>query len=83
MPRALWAVLLLPFALATRRRGKRLRQAVSLLLMLAAGIGATAGLSGCGTTSGLFSQQQESYTITVTATAGTLTHSTQLILTVE
>ena len=83
LPSALWAVLLLPVALAARRRGKRLRQAISLALLLAAGIGATTGLTGCGTTSGLFSQQQESYTITVTATAGTLTHSTQLTLTVE
>jgi hypothetical protein len=83
MPRTLWAALLLPFALAARKRGKHLRQAVSLLLLLAAGVGATAGLIGCGTTSGLFAQQQKSYTITVTATAGTLTHSTQLILTVE
>jgi hypothetical protein len=83
MPRTLWAALLLPFALAVRKRGKRLRQAVSLVLLLSAGGGATAGLTGCGTTSGLFAQQQKNYTITVTATAGTLTHSTQLILTVE
>jgi hypothetical protein len=83
LPPALWAALLLPVALAARRRGKRLGRAISLLVILAAGIGATVGLTGCGATSGLFSEQQRSYTITVTATAGTLTHSTQLTLTVE
>ncbi len=82
-PSALWAALLLPFALVVRRKSKRLGQGMSLLLLLAAGVCATAGLTGCGTTSGLFAEQQQSYTITVTATAGTLTHSTQVTLTVE
>jgi hypothetical protein len=40
-------------------------------------------LSGCGITSGLFAPQQKSYTVTVTATSGTLTHSTSLTLTVK
>jgi hypothetical protein len=83
VPPALWAVLLLPFAVAARRKGKRVVQAISVLVMLAAGVGATVGLTGCGATSGLFSEQQRSYTITVSATAGSLTHVTQLILTVE
>jgi hypothetical protein len=82
-PSALWAALLLPFALVVRRKSKRLGQGISLLLLLAAGVCATVGLTGCGTTSGLFAEQQQSYTITVTATAGTLTHSTQVTLTVE
>jgi hypothetical protein len=68
---------------AARRKGKRVVQAISVLVMLAAGVGATVGLTGCGATSGLFSEQQRSYTITVSATAGSLTHVTQLILTVE
>jgi hypothetical protein len=74
---AMALVLLLPFAgilRAHRRRGQW------LVLWLAAGLGA---LSGCGSTSGLFAPQQKSYTVTVTATSGTLTHSTALTLTVK
>jgi hypothetical protein len=82
-PSALWAALLLPFALVVRRKSKRLGQGIGLMLLLAAGVCATVGLTGCGATSGLFAEQQQSYTITVTATAGTLTHSTQVTLTVE
>jgi hypothetical protein len=82
-PPALWAALLIPFALVVGRKAKRLGQGISLLLILAAGVCATVGLTGCGATSGLFAEQQQSYTITVTATAGTLTHSTQVTLTVE
>jgi hypothetical protein len=82
-PSVLWAALLLPFAIVVRRKSKRLGQGINLLLLLTAGVCATVGLTGCGATSGLFAEQQQSYTITVTATAGTLTHSTQVTLTVE
>jgi hypothetical protein len=51
------------------------------------GLGATAGLSGCGSGSGFFGQTQQSYTITVLGTAtnggSTLQHSTTVTLTVE
>jgi hypothetical protein len=83
LPPLLWALLLLPFAGKLRRAGKHLGRTISLLLLLALGMGAMFGLSGCGSTSGLFAQQQKTYTVTVTATAGTLSHSTTVTLTVE
>jgi len=83
LPLLLWAILLLPFAGKLRRAGKRLGRAISLLLLLGLGMGAMVGLSGCGSTSGLFSQQQRTYTVVVTATVGTLSHSTTILLTVE
>jgi hypothetical protein len=83
LPPLLWALLLLPFAGRLRRAGKHLGRTISLLLLLGLGLGAMVGLSGCGSTSGLFAQQQKTYTVTVTATSGTLSHSTTVTLTVE
>ena len=77
------ALLLLPFAGRLRRAGRRLSRAVSLLLLLSAGLATAAGLSGCGTSSGFFGQQQTIYTVTVTGTSGVLSHSTTVTLTVE
>jgi hypothetical protein len=78
VPPLLWGMLLLPFAGALRRRW---RAAAGLLLLTVSA--ACAGLSGCGSSTGLFSQQQKTYTVTVTATSGALSHSTTLTLTVE
>jgi hypothetical protein len=83
IPPLLWGALLLPFAGRLRRLTKRLGQTTSLLLMLAAGLAAMAGLSGCGSSNGFFGQQQQTYTITITATSGSLSHSTTVSLTVE
>jgi len=69
-----------------RPRGDKLRLLLLALFALL-GIGATAGLSGCGGGPGFFGSSQQSYTITVlgTATSGgaTLQHSTTVTLTVE
>jgi hypothetical protein len=77
------ALLLLPFAGKLRRAGKRLGRMMSLLLLLAAGVSALAGLTGCGAGIGFFGQAQKTYTVTVTGTSGTLSHSTSVTLTVE
>jgi hypothetical protein len=77
------ALVLLPFAGRMRRAAKRLGRIVSVLLLLAAGIATIAGVSGCGSTSGFFAQSQQSYTIQVTGTSGTLSHGTSFTLTVE
>jgi hypothetical protein len=77
------ALLLLPFAGRLRRAGRRFGRTVSLLLLLGVTITAAVGLSGCGSASGFFGQQQTTYTVTVTGTSGALSHSTTVTLTVE
>jgi MBG domain/Bacterial Ig-like domain (group 3)/Putative Ig domain len=77
------ALILLPFAGRLRRAGKKFGRALSMLMMLAAGMAAIAGIGGCGSTSGFFAQQQQSYTVTVTGTSGSLTHSATVTLTVQ
>jgi hypothetical protein len=83
LPPVLLGLLLLPFAGKLRRAGKRLGRTISLLLLLAVGMTVMAGLSGCGSNSGFFGQQQKTYTVLVTATSGTLSHSTTVTLTVK
>ena len=77
------ALVLLPFAFRLRRAGKRLRNTICVLAMLTAGLAAVAGISSCGSGTGYFAQQQKTYTVTVTGSAGTLSHSANLTLTVE
>lgn len=78
-------VLLLPFGGRIRRAAsERSRQAFLLVLVLA-GTGAMAGLMGCSgsTTSGYLVNQQQTYAVTVTATSGSVSHSTNVSLTVH
>jgi hypothetical protein len=82
MPIAL-SILLLPFSQRLRRSSRKLGRATSLALLLLIGLGAVAGLTGCGSGSGYFSQAQQTYNVTVTGNSGTLTHSTTVTLTVE
>ncbi len=77
------ALLLLPFAGRLRRNGKRLGRMLSVLLLLAAGMAAVAGISACGSMTGIFAQQQQTYTVNVTGTANALSHSATVTLTVE
>jgi hypothetical protein len=82
-PPLLWGILLLPFTGRMRRAGKRLGRKLSVLLLMAIGVAAMAGLSGCGSTSGFYDQETRSYTVTVTGTSGALSHSTTITLTVQ
>jgi hypothetical protein len=77
------ALLILPFAGRMRRSTKRLGRAAFMLLLLIAGMAAMAGLSGCGSPSIFFTQQPQSYPVTVTVSAGTLSHSMPVTLVVE
>ena len=77
------ALILLPFAGRLRRTGRRMGRILSILMLAVLGIAAVAGISGCGSTSGFFAQQQQSYTVTITGTAGSLSHSTTVTLIVE
>jgi len=72
------ALLLLPMAGRMRKAGKRLRRALSVLLLLAAGMAAMAGVSGCGGGS-----STQSYAMLATVSSGALSHSTTLTLTVQ
>jgi hypothetical protein len=82
MPLAL-GLLLLPFAGRLRRSSKRFHRAMMVLLLMGAGLAATLGVSGCGASSGYFGQQQQTYTVNVTATSGALSHSSTFTLIVE
>jgi hypothetical protein len=43
-----------------------------------------AGLSGCGSTSsGYFGQPQQSYSVVITATSGSISHATTVVLVVQ
>lgn len=81
----LLGVLLVPFAGKLRRVGKRMGTGILCLWLLAVGAAAIAALSGCASGNGFFGQPQKTYTVTVTVTVtgGTLSHSTDLTLTVQ
>ena len=83
LPAMALALMLLPFAGRLRALRGRLAGTISLLLLTVASLGAMVALSGCGATSGLFADQAKTYTVTVTATSGTLSHVTSLTLTVK
>jgi CSLREA domain-containing protein len=79
------AFLLLPFAgtRRMRRHGRRFGRMICLLLLALGGVVATAALSGCGSNGGQKNGQETIYAITVTATSGTVTHTSMVDLTVE
>ena len=77
------ALLLLPFASRMRRTGKKLGRMMLMLLLLTSGAAIVTWIGGCGGTSGYFTQQQQTYTVTVTGTEGTLSHSSTVSLTVQ
>jgi CSLREA domain-containing protein len=77
------ALLLLPFVGRLRKAGKRFSRMLPILLLLIAGMAAAVGLSGCGSNTGFFGQAQQSYPVTVTATSGTLSRTSNVTLTVE
>ena len=77
------ALVLLPFAGRLRRTSKRQGRMMSVLILLAAGMAAVAGMSACGTATGFFAHQQQTSTVTVTGTSGALSHSATATLTVE
>jgi sugar lactone lactonase YvrE len=83
IPPVLWGILLLPLAAKLRRVSKRLANRIAMLLLLAMGVVIGAGLSSCGSSNGFFGQQQQTYTVIVTATAGTTSRATSVTLTVE
>jgi len=76
---------LLPFAAGIRKPGNALR--FIRMVMIVAGMGGLYMLAGCGggggSSGGGGGSQPQTYNITVTATSGTLSHSTTVTITVE
>jgi hypothetical protein len=72
------AMLLVPLALLRKAQ----RRPPRLLLWLLVALASFTTMTGCGT-GGYFSQQQRTYTITVTGTSGSLARSTTVTLIVE
>ena len=77
-----WAVLLLPLFGVTRmrRQTSKLVRILFLASLILGGAVVTATLNGCG---GSSAQAEKSYSVTVTATSGTLQHSAVVTLNVE
>ena len=75
------AFLLLFGAGAMRRQGRRLRRLLPVVLLLLAG-GAAVALTGCGG-NGFFTQTAKNYTVTITASAGSLEHTANITLNVQ
>ncbi len=76
------ALLLLP-GLGFRRVRRRLGARMLTLILLVAGLGGAGLLTGCGTSNGFQLQPQATYTLTVTATSGSLQHTQTVTLTVQ
>jgi trimeric autotransporter adhesin len=78
------ALLVFPLAFFRRIRGRGIRTLL-LLFVLLGGLAATAGLTGCGgyNGNGFLGQSPQNYTITITATSGSIQHSVSVMLNVQ
>ncbi|MBT9331512.1 Ig-like domain repeat protein [Paracidobacterium acidisoli] len=65
-----------------RRRRRALKRFLCVAVLVAGAAATTLSLSGCGST-GFFAQAEQNYSITVTATAGSLQHSATVMLNVQ
>jgi hypothetical protein len=82
LPLVALGMLILPFLGGVRHSRKWLRR-LALIVILLAGAGGVTMLTGCGGGSSGSGSQPNTYNITVTATSGALSHSTNVTLTVQ
>lgn len=80
---AVVGLLILPFSFRRVRRAVMRERLPLLLPAVLMGTMGLLSLTGCGRNTGRFGAEQQHYTITITATSGTVSHSTQVLLTVE
>lgn len=85
LPVAAFALLLLPLAgtRRMRRRGRALARLLCLCVLTLGGLAAVGGLAGCGVQSGKSWPSEQTYTITVTASTGSLQHTAAVTLNEE
>jgi hypothetical protein len=74
-------LLILPWFGIRKRKGLMRMLCVALLLL--SGGAFTTLLGGCGSTNGFFGQAQQSYSVTLTATSGSVTQTSVVTLVVE
>jgi LysM repeat protein len=73
-------LLLLPFSGRLRRAGKKMGRAMPAMLLLASATLAVIGLGGCGSTNAMIAPTQQSYTVAVIGTAGSVSKTTTVTL---
>jgi hypothetical protein len=66
-----------------RMRGKSLPGLVCLVLLVLGGAAASSALSGCGSTNGFLVQSPQNYTVSITATSGSMLHTATVTLNVQ
>lgn len=77
------AVLMFPVA-ASKRIRRSSRRLLAVVILLLGGLVAATSLSGCGYNgNGFFGQGPNTYTITITATSGTIQHAVHVTLQVQ
>jgi len=81
----LLAFLLLPgmLGLGSRRLREQIGKRMLLLVLCTASLISVAGLAGCGSNAGFLTERSSAYTLTITATAGTVQHSQTVTLAVQ
>jgi LysM repeat protein len=73
-------LLLLPFSGRLRRAGKKMERAMPAMLLVASATLAVIGLGGCGSTNAMIAPTQQSYTVAVIGTAGSVSKTTTVTL---
>ena len=66
-----------------RMRGKSLPRLVCLVLLALGGAAASSVLSGCGSANGFLVQSPQNYTVSITATSGSMLHTATVTLNVQ
>jgi hypothetical protein len=77
------ALVLMPFAVRLRHMGQRLGRLLSILMIMAASMGALAEMTACGSASSVPPPQSQLYTVTVTATSGSYSQTASFVLSVQ